>query len=76
MKLNIEISQKTYGVTPAKTVAQEGTDEDTRERDRTEQELPLGCLFDVTVVDDARDDRAREDTVREGDLWSVRLRWS
>ena len=68
MKLNVEISQKTYGVTPAKTVAQEGTDEDTRERNRTEQELPLGRLLDVTVVDDARDDGTREDAVRKRDL--------
>lgn len=60
--------ESTYRVASAEAIAKECTDKDTGERNNTKQELPLRSAFDVSIVNDTRDDSSGEDTVGECDL--------
>lgn len=60
--------ERTYRVASAEAVAKECTDKDTGQCDDTKQELPLRSTFDVSIVNDTRDDSSGEDTVGECDL--------
>lgn len=63
--------RRTHRATTSQPVAQVRTDEDTGEGDRALQELPLRRPLDVVVMDDARDDRTREEAVRARHLFSM-----
>ena len=65
--------QPAHRVATPQSVAQEGADEDTWKSNSPQQQLPLGRLLHVTVMDNARDNRAGEDTVRNDDLLSDEL---
>lgn len=51
----------------AKTVAENGSEENTRQRDCTEEKLPFACFQDCAVVHDRGDNCTGEDTVGESD---------
>lgn len=56
-----------HRVAASKSVAEPCTNEDTRQGDGAQEELPLGRPPDASIVNDARDDGSGENTVRERD---------